>query len=37
MIRSAAGKKIPIRQERGAYVIDVEFAGEKPADFTRQA
>jgi hypothetical protein len=37
-IRSESGKKIPIRRERGTYVIDVEFNdGLAAAGFPRQA
>ncbi len=37
-IRSESGKKIPIRRERGTYVIDVEFNdGPAAAGFPRQA
>lgn len=34
-IRNSAGSKIPIRQERGTYVIDVQY--DESAVFTRQA
>jgi hypothetical protein len=37
-IQSGSGKKIPIRRERGTYVIDVEFNdGPAAAGFPRQA